>query len=62
MLLILQGFANSPPKLGGVAASVSEQTGWFHSRVLQAIATEPPRLASLGTPPNLGGEFAVPYS
>ena len=47
---------NSPPKLGGVAASGSEQTGWFQSRMLKHWASEPTRLASLGTPPNFGGK------
>ena len=55
----------TPPKLGGVAARTakrepdrakpekkSEQTGWF--------SWEPPRLASLGPPPHLGGELFVP--
>jgi hypothetical protein len=38
---------NSPPKLGGVAASDSEQTGWFQSRMLQefGMGTTPPRFA-----------------
>ena len=41
---------NSPPKLGGVDSRAKRaKTGWFPS--------EPPRLASLGPPPNLGGEL-----
>ena len=38
---------NSPPKLGGVPASVSEQAGWFQSRILQdfGTGTTPPRCA-----------------
>jgi protein ImuB len=47
---------NSPPKLGGVARSA----GVVPMRNVEASAfrlEEPPRLAALGTPPNLGGEF-----
>src|SRR2546425_12464826 len=57
--------SNSPPKLGGGAARTakrqpdrakpekkSEQPGRFW--------LEPPRLASLGTPPNLGAEYLIP--
>src|SRR5262249_10153702 len=47
----------SPPKLGGVPASFSEQAGWFQSPPFKNSAQEPPHLAALGTPPNLGGEF-----
>src|SRR5438105_8385489 len=43
---------NSPPKLGGVPASVSEQAGWFQSRMpATGLLREPPRLAARGTPP-----------
>src|SRR5262245_21733765 len=45
--------ANSPPKLGGVPASTSEQAGWFE--------LEPPRLVlssfGRGTPPKLSTAF-----
>src|SRR5437667_5487188 len=53
---------NSPPKLGGVAPRSASPTGRSLKKgagmVLKAGITvvEPPRLASLDTPPNLGGE------
>src|SRR6476659_4513526 len=49
--------SNSPPKLGGVPASLSEQAAWFQRQCFKTTALEPPRLATLGTPPNLGGEL-----
>ena len=55
---------NTPPKLGGVASRTAERepdrakpqkkgakTGWFQFQKGTS------RLASLGSPPNLGGEF-----
>ena len=58
-------FPNSPPKLGGVAATLrkrsrseAEQTGWFLNRNVAAQEPPRPRYRS-GTPPNLGGEFSL---
>jgi hypothetical protein len=48
---------NSPPKLGGVPASLASRRGGSKAGLLQDSSLEPPRLAALGTPPNLGGEF-----
>jgi hypothetical protein len=46
----------SPPKLGGVPASLSEQAGWFQRRMFQEFGrgTTP---ALRAAPPNLGGEL-----
>src|ERR1051326_7066687 len=41
---------NSPPKSGGEVA----KPGWFPTR--RRSAGEPPRLAPVGPPPDLGGE------
>jgi len=41
-----------------VPASLSEQAGWFQLALLRSSVREPPRLAALGIPPKLGGEFS----
>jgi NADPH:quinone reductase-like Zn-dependent oxidoreductase/SAM-dependent methyltransferase/acyl carrier protein len=45
---------SSPPKLGGVARSAGVVP---EPRPIKLGLEEPPRLAALGTPPNLGGEL-----
>jgi hypothetical protein len=49
----------TPPKLGGVPASLASRRGGSFAEVPKSAALEPPRLAALGTPPDSGGEFAL---
>src|SRR5262249_44623710 len=53
-LVIDDGDHNSPPKLGGVARRAGEVPKPHSSKYSRG---KPPRLASLGTPPDSGGEF-----
>src|SRR5262249_25195681 len=57
------GLLGQPPESGGEPASLGEQAGWFQNLCCKDFpAAEPPRLAALGTPPNLRGELLVANS